>query len=100
MADVVDHLDYLVDLIGPDRVGLGLDFCKLSPEIHAEMIASGEWRLEDYPDDSGTYPIGLESPAQIPNVRREMERRGYPDSSITAILGGNRIDLFRRVWSV
>ena len=100
VTDVVHHIEYLVDLIGPGRVGLGLDFCTLSPEIHAEMIASGEWSVEDYPDDSGAYPAGLETPAQIPNVRRELEARGYPDESISAILGGNWIDLFKRVWSV
>ena len=99
VADLVDHVDYVVDLIGPDQVGLGLDFCKLSPEIHAEMIAAGEWSIEDYPDDSGTFPIGLETPAQFPNIEKEMVRRGYPDDSIAGILGLNWIDLFKRVWS-
>ena len=99
VADLVDHIDYLVDLIGPDRVGLGLDFCKLSPEIHAEMIAAGEWSIEDYPDDSGTFPIGLETPARIPNIGKEMARRGYPAGAIAGILGHNWIDLFKRVWS-
>ena len=98
VVDLVDHIDYLVDLIGPDRVGLGLDFCKLSPQIHAEMIAAGEWSIEDYPDDSGTYPIGLETPARIPNIEQELVSRGYPSESVAAILGGNWIDLFKRVW--
>lgn len=100
VSDLVDHIDYLVDLIGPDQVGLGLDFCFLSPEIHAEMIASGEWSIEDYPDDSGTYPIGLETPAQIPNITNELIKRGYPSDAIEAILGHNWIDLFKRVWEV
>lgn len=99
VADLVDHIDYLVDLIGPDRVGLGLDFCYLSPEIHREMIASGEWSIEDYPDDSGTYPIGLETPAQFPNITRELTARGYSSEAMAAILGHNWIDLFKRVWT-
>ena len=78
MADLVDHIDYLVDLIGPNQVGLGLDFCETSPETHAEMIASGEWSIEDYPDDSGAYPIGLETPAQIPNIAKELVKRAIP----------------------
>ena len=99
VSDLVDHIDYLVDLIGPDRVGLGLDFCYLSPEIHAEMIASGEWSMQDYPDDSGTYPIGLETPAEIPNITKELVKRGYPSDAMAGILGHNWIDLFKRVWS-
>ena len=98
-ADLVNHIDYLVDLIGPHKVGLGLDFCKLSPEIHAEMIASGEWNIEDYPDDSGTFPIDLETPAQIPNIKKELAARGYPADAVRAILGQNWIDLYRRVWA-
>ncbi len=99
VADLVDHIDYLVDLIGPDRVGLGLDFCELSPDIHAEMIASGEWSIEDYPDDSGTFPIGLETPAQIPNIEKELVERGYPADAIRSVLGHNWIDLYKRVWA-
>ena len=98
VSDLVDHVDYLVDLIGPEQVGLGLDFCFLSPEIHAEMIASGEWSIEDYPDDSGTYPIGLETPRQIPNITKELIKRGYPSDAMAGILGHNWIDLFKRVW--
>ncbi len=98
-ADLVDHIDYLVDLIGPHQVGLGLDFCETSPAVHAEMIASGEWSIEDYPDDSGTYPIGLETPAQIPNITNELIKRGYPCDAMAGILGHNWIDLFKRVWS-
>ena len=99
VADLVDHIDYLVDLIGPGHVGLGLDFCELSPDIHAEMIASGEWSIEDYPDDSGTYPIGLETPGQIPNIKKELVKRGYSADAMAAILGQNWIDLFKRVWA-
>ena len=95
VADLVDHIDYLVDLIGPDQVGLGLDFCELSPEIHAEMIASGEWSIEDYPDDSGTYPIGLETPAQIPNItKRTRQQAGL---SLRRHSGDSRPELDRSV---
>ena len=43
------------------------------------------------------FPIGLEIPAQIPSIEREMVRRGYPDDAVTGILGYNWIDLFKRV---
>ncbi|MYJ15318.1 MAG: hypothetical protein F4085_01965, partial [Acidimicrobiia bacterium] len=83
-----------------DRVGLGLDLCELSPEIHAEWFASGDWCIEDYPDDSGTYPIGLETTAQITNITKELVKRGYPAEAIEKILGHNWIELFKKVWAV
>ena len=58
------------------------------------MIASGEWSIEDYPDDSGTYPIGLETPAQIPNITRGVNQAGL---SLRCNSGHSRPQLDRSV---
>ena len=49
--------------------------------------------------DADPRLVDLTSPAQIPSIRHEMVRRGYPSSAITGIMGHNWIDLFKRVWS-
>ena len=36
---------------------------------------------------------------QIPNITKELIKRGYPSDAIEAILGHNWISLYRRVWS-
>lgn len=54
---------------------------------------------EDHPDDSGTYPIGLETPARIPNIQKELVKRGCPAAAMAGIPGHNWIDLFKRVWA-
>ncbi len=99
VADLVDHIDYLVDMIGPEQVGLGLDFCESNPEFMAKMIGSGGWSVEDYPPDSDPRLLDLTSPVEIPNIRAEMVMRGYPTEAIEGILGRNWIDLFRKVWT-
>ena len=69
---LIDHIDYIVRLIGPDHVGLGSDF---------DGIESPPQQL----DDVTTYPL----------ITKELLRRGYKKSDIIKILGGNFIRVLK-----
>jgi membrane dipeptidase len=69
---LMDHIDYIVRLIGPDHVGLGSDF---------DGIESPPQQL----DDVTTYPL----------ITRELLKRGYKAADIEKILGGNFIRVFK-----
>ncbi len=71
---MVDHVDHIVDLVGPDHVGLGSDF-----------------------DGIGSTPEGLEDVSKMPNMTRVMVKRGYSDEDILKILGGNHLRVFKQV---
>jgi len=71
---VVDHIDHVVDIVGPDYVGLGSDF-----------------------DGIASTPEGLEDVSKIPNITRELVRREYNDEDILKILGGNHLRVFNEV---
>jgi len=73
VADMVDHIDYVVDKIGIDYVGIGTDF-------------DGGARLKDCMDVS-----------QMPNVTKELVKRGYSEKEIQKIWGGNFLRVFREV---
>lgn len=73
---VVDHIDHIVDLVGPDHVGLGSDF-----------------------DGIGSTPMGLEDVSKMPNITVELVRREYRDEDIIKILGGNHLRVFRDLLS-
>ncbi|WP_008584219.1 dipeptidase [Niabella soli] len=66
LSDVVDHIDYIVKLVGDDYVGIGSDF-----------------------DGITSVPIGLEDVSCYPAITAELLRRGYSEKSIDKILGGN-----------
>ena len=99
VSDLVDHVDYLVDMIGPEQVGMGLDFCESGLEMVERMIESGAWTVEDYPPGADARLLDLQSPSQIQRIRDELARRGYPPEAIAGIMGQNWIDLFKRVWA-
>jgi len=71
VTDVADHIDHVVDLVGVGHVGLGSDF-----------------------DGVFSLPKGLLDASGFPNLVAELLDRGYTDSEIKRILGGNAL----RVW--
>lgn len=71
---LVDHIDHIVRLVGPDHVGLGSDF-----------------------DGIPSTPKGLEDVTRLPNITAELVRRGYPEDEVRKILGGNHLRVIKRV---
>jgi membrane dipeptidase len=69
---LIDHIDYIVKLIGVDHVGLGSDF---------DGIESAPQEL----DDVTCYPV----------ITRELVKRGYGKKDIEKILGGNFIRVLK-----
>lgn len=69
---LMDHLDYIVKLIGVDHVGLGSDF-----------------------DGINSSPKELEDVTSFPLITEELVKRGYSKKDITKILGGNFIRLLK-----
>jgi len=71
---VVDHIDHIVGLAGPDHVGLGSDF-----------------------DGIHSTPEGLEDVTKMPRITAELVKRGYGEEDIRKILGGNHLRLIKQV---
>ncbi len=76
LEDAVDHIDYVVKLIGIDYVGIGSDF-------------DGGGGVEECDDVS-----------DMPRVTEELVRRGYSEEDIRKIWGGNLMRVFRQVEAV
>lgn len=70
VADFVDHVDYAVNLIGIDHVGISSDF------------------------DGGGGVVGWSDASETLNVTVELVRRGYGEEEIARLWGGNLL----RVW--
>ncbi len=71
---VVDHIDHIVDLVGPDHVGLGSDF-----------------------DGIPSTPVGLEDVTKMPGITEEFVNREYSELDIKKMLGGNHLRLMKKV---
>jgi len=76
VADFVDHIDYMVKLIGIDHVGISSDF-------------DGGGGIEGWSDASETM-----------NVTAELVQRGYSEEEIEKLWGGNLLRVLDEVQAV
>ena len=74
LTHVLDQIDYITRLVGPDHVGLGSDY-----------------------DGIAATPKGLEDVSTLPNVTRGLVARGYGDADIKKLLGTNFQRVFQRI---
>jgi membrane dipeptidase len=99
LADFVDHINYVVQLVGIDHVGLALDYYGQGTAAdYAAAIKSGRWRADEYPPPPHIYPAGIEDASGFPNITRELLRRGYRDEDVLKVLGGNWVRVFTDIW--
>ncbi len=91
---LLDHIDYMVRLVGDDHVGLGFDF---STETEGDYEYF-KYKEAVYPKPPWVYPSGIDGFEKIPNVTRGLVARGYSDDAIRKMLGGNFLRVFRQVW--
>ncbi len=68
VARIVDHIDHIVKLVGVDHVGIGSDF-----------------------DGVQITTTGLATVAELPNLTKELLNRGYSETDVNKILGGNML---------
>jgi membrane dipeptidase len=76
VSDFIDHVDYAVNLIGVDHVGLSSDF------------------------DGGGGLLGWFDATETFNVTLELVRRGYSREDIRKLWGGNLLRVWREVEQV
>ncbi|MET9386331.1 membrane dipeptidase [Streptomyces sp. NPDC002928] len=87
---LVRHIDYAVDLVGPEHVGVSTDY----PFDHEDFNMMLEQSPELFPDCYTRWgPINFMPPEDLLTVEDALLARGYPNNAVAAILGGN----FRRV---
>jgi membrane dipeptidase len=75
LDQVVEDIEYALDQIGPDHVGLGSDLYGLK-----------------------SAPKGLEDISKLPALTERLMQRGHSDEVILKLLGGNLMRVFEQAW--
>lgn len=65
VQDAADHIDHMAKVMGVDHIGIGSDF------------------------DGGGGLIGIDDVSEMPNLTKELLKRGYSEQDIQKIWGGN-----------
>jgi membrane dipeptidase len=97
MEDFLDQIDYVVQLVGVDHVGIGTD--KFEGRTKLEHYASAQTR---YPKlmvpFEHRHVEEFSSIRDWPRFSEGLLSRGYSDGDCSKMIGGNFYSLFEKVW--
>lgn len=74
LDQMLRHLDYLIEHLGEDRVGLGSDY------------------------DGAIVPEMVTTVAQLPNLRQAMTEHGFDSALMTKLCHGNWLRVLEKIW--
>jgi len=95
LEQLLDHADYISNLVGPQHVGLGLDF---AVEDEGDYEYYG-YDPRYYPIPPWTWPTGLDRFfLDAPHITAGLKLRGYGDDEVRGILGENFLRVFEEIW--
>jgi membrane dipeptidase len=101
VEDIVDHIDHVVQLVGIEHVGVGTDsdlmgYDHMPPDQYKQLKAGykSSYAFRDKIDTDG-----FNHPRKMFDLTAALVRRGYSDSNIQAVLGGNFRRLLGSTWT-
>ena len=102
MEHFVAHFERIVELAGPEHVGIGTDWGQVVPKtlidlLHEEMRRFGF--REEHRVDFGAQTRGFETWEKWPNITAALIEHGYTDDEIRGFLGENFLRVFDEVTS-
>ena len=103
---VVDHVEHLYKLIGPEHVGIGSDLDMVG--LSNGMPATGQPNLTSQPNferygayyatDGMAHVDGLNHPKRVFDLVEAMVQRKHSDANIRLLLGGSFARVLTTVW--
>jgi membrane dipeptidase len=85
VESMLRHIDHFAALVGPEHIGIGLDFVYYEEQMYKVVAAHPERFPKSYPPP----PYNYFSPEDLPRLTEALLTRGYGESSIRGLLGEN-----------
>lgn len=108
LEDVLDCVEHVLRLVGPDHVAMGTDTCDGRYTTEAAWEAAWGRTNGNYPEmleGLGSwytwqtwYAEGLESTTKLPAVAAGLLRRGHSTETVRKVMGETALSFFERVW--
>ena len=102
LADCVSAIDYVINIVGENRVGIGTDWVQDQNIDFFHYLSSdkGKGKPTSTPHKKvPSMPKGLESLGSFWNFIPAMEEAGWSEEKIRKILGENWVNFLGEVWS-
>ena len=91
---IVQNIEYVMNLVGTEHVGLGLDYVI----DKQELIEYVEGHPDIFPPDKMKDVLSFVEPEQFPEFTELFYQKGYSEQVIRGILGENFLRVAEQVW--
>ena len=91
---IVDHIDYVAQVVGSEHVGIGLD-CIFNMDEMNDFVTNNP---KTFPSQHGFSNVAIAQPEQFSEIGELLEQRGYHQKDINSILGDNFLRVASTVW--
>ena len=91
---IVENIEYVMNLVGPKHVGIGLDYVV----DKQELIDYIEGHPDVFPPEKFKDYLSFVEPEQFPEFTEILYQKGYSEQIIRGILGGNFLRVAEKVW--
>jgi membrane dipeptidase len=94
------HIMHVAEVGGEDCVGIGPDLMENWDETVFTGAIDRASTVNGIPNSprKWTYPKGIQSNAELPNLTEGLLKRGFNGSQVAKFLGGNFMRVFENVW--
>lgn len=89
------HIDYAVQLVGPEHVGIGTDYVFDNEDLNRELAENPQVFPESY---RRWGRMDFVPPEQLVPLEAELASLGYPAEAVAGIMGGNFLRVASAVW--
>src|SRR5215211_6071288 len=91
---IVQNIEYVMNLAGPEHVGIGLDYVV----DKQELIEYVETYPDIFPPEKMQDYLSFVEPEQFPEFTELLYQKGYREPVIRGILGENFLRIAKTVW--
>jgi membrane dipeptidase len=100
---LVDHIQHIASIAGPQHVGIGLDLDETDTPPEHYLTWDGQPGLGRHPFPPGFLPpwpwtYAIQSMADFMDIPEAMLERGFSENEVVGILGENFLRVFQDVW--
>lgn len=94
---LIDHIDYIKDLVGIDHLGIGPDFLDYIDEEFRKEISKSTLSIGIEAEKVG-HLDNLKEVSSLSRLVERLEVRGYSEEEISKIMGENFIRIYKAIF--
>lgn len=91
---IVQNIEYVMNLVGPEHVGIGLDYVV----DKQELLEYVQGHPDIFPPDKMKDVLSFVEPDQFPAFTELLYQKGYSERIIRGILGENFLRVAQQTW--